>query len=104
LRHGSRECTGGTRSRPRRAAVSLFVVFLGALRATLRRREGEAGALSATTVIAGSVLAAAALVAVAIDDSDLTMLLALPAATVLVAAVAAWVVLTSAAMIRSRGD
>lgn len=125
------------------AAVSLFVVFLGALRATLRRREGEAGALSATTVIAGSVLAAAALVAVAIDDSDLTMLLAFPAATVLVAAAtgilstgalprpvayaglvaaalqvfaaasleevafaafAAWVGLTSAAMLRSRGD
>jgi hypothetical protein len=94
-------------------------------------------------VIAGSVLAAAALVAVAIDDSDLTMLLAFPAATVLVAAAAgilstgalarpvayvglvaaalqvfapaaleevalvafaAWVVLTSAAMLRSRGD
>ena len=124
------------------AAVSLFVVFLGALRATLRRREGEAGALSATTVIAGSVLAAAALVAVAIEDSDLTMMLAFPAATVLVAAAgilstgalprpvayvglvaaalqvfaaagleevafvafAAWVVLTSAAMLRSRGD
>jgi hypothetical protein len=67
------------------ATVSLFVVYFGALRATLRRREGEAGALSATTVIAGSVMAAAALVAVAIDDSDLTMLLAFPAATVLVA-------------------
>jgi hypothetical protein len=70
------------------AAVSLFVVFLGALRATLRRKEGEAGAFSATTVIAGSVLAAAALVAAAIEDSDLTMLLAFPAATVLVAAAA----------------
>ena len=124
------------------AAVSLFVVFLGALRATLRRKEGEAGAFSATTVIAGSVLAAAALVAAAIDDSDLTMLLAFPAATVLLAAAAgilstgalprpvayagliaaalqlfaavaleevalvafaAWVVLASAAMLRSRG-
>ncbi len=125
------------------AAISLFIVFLGALRATLRREEGEAGAFSATTVIAGSVLAAAALVAVSIEDSDLTMLLAFPAATVLVAAAAgilstgalprpvayaglvaatlqvlaavsleevalaafaAWVALTSLAMLRQRGD
>ncbi|HEU6446231.1 MAG TPA: hypothetical protein VFL61_14345, partial [Gaiellaceae bacterium] len=68
------------------AAVSLLIVFLGALRATLRREEGEAGALSATTVIGGSVLAAAALVALAAEDEDLRALLAFPAATTLVAA------------------
>jgi hypothetical protein len=79
------------------AAVSIFVVFLGALRATLRRREGEAGALSATTVIAGSVLAAAALLAIAIDAAAGLEELGL-------VAFAAWVVLTSAAMLRSRGD
>lgn len=68
------------------AAVSLLIVFLGALRATLRREEGEAGAFSATAVIGGSVLAAAGLVAVATDESDLRALLAFPAATTLVAA------------------
>lgn len=68
------------------AAVCLLIVFLGALRATLRREEGEAGALSATAVIGGSVLGAAALVAVATGDDDLRALLAFPAATTLVAA------------------
>jgi hypothetical protein len=68
------------------AAVSLLIVFLGALRATLRREEGEAGAFSATAVIGGSVLGAAGLVAVATDDADLRALLAFPAATTLLAA------------------
>ena len=68
------------------AAVSLLIVFLGALRATLRREEGEAGAFSATAVIGGSVLGAAALAAVATDDADLWALLAFPAATTLLAA------------------
>jgi hypothetical protein len=68
------------------AAVSLLVVFLGALRATLREREGEAGALSATAVIGGSVLGGAGLVAAATGDDDLLALLAFPAATTLVAA------------------
>lgn len=68
------------------AAVSLLIVFLGALRATLRAREGEAGPFSATAVIGGSVLGAAALVALAIEDDDLTALLAFPAAVTLAAA------------------
>ena len=68
------------------AAVALFIVFLGALRANLRREEGEAGALSATTVIAGSVVAAAALVALGVEDSELPALIAFPAATMLIAA------------------
>lgn len=67
-------------------AVAALIVFLGALRATLRRKEGEAGAWSATAVIGGSVLGAGALVAVATDDGDLAAMLAFPAATVLVAA------------------
>ncbi len=67
-------------------AVALLIVFLGALRATLRRKEGEAGGLSATAVIGGSVLGAGALVAVATDDRELAAMLAFPAATVLVAA------------------
>jgi hypothetical protein len=66
-------------------AVALLIVFLGALRATLRRKEGEAGAWSATAVIGGSVLGAGALVAVATDDAHLASMLAFPAATVLVA-------------------
>ena len=70
------------------AAVSLLIVFLGALRATLRREEGEAGALSATAVIGGSVLGAAALVSFASGDDDLSALLAFPAATTLLAAAA----------------
>lgn len=77
------------------AAVSLLIVFLGALRATLRREEGEAGAFSATAVIGGSVLGAAGLVAVATDDADLSALLG---------AFAAWAVLASAVMLRQRGD
>ena len=67
-------------------AVAVLIVFLGALRATLRRKEGEAGAFSATAVIGGSVLGAAALVAVATKDDDLRHLLAFPAATTLLAA------------------
>lgn len=67
-------------------AVSLLIVFLGALRATLRRKEGEAGPWSATAVIGGSVLGAGALVAVATDADHLAAMLAFPAATVLVAA------------------
>lgn len=66
--------------------VSLLIVFLGLLRARLRALEGEAGALSATAVIGGSVLGAGALVAVALDEPDLTKLLAFPAAVTLAAA------------------
>lgn len=83
------------------AAVSLLIVFLGALRATLRREEGEAGAFSATAVIGGSVLGAAGLVAVATDDADLSALLAFPAATTLLAASAG--ILTTAALPRVVG-
>jgi hypothetical protein len=68
------------------AAVALFVVFLGALRATLRAKEGEAGALSAIAVIGGSVVAAGLLVDVALEDTSLSRLLALPTAVLLVAA------------------
>jgi hypothetical protein len=68
------------------AAVALFVVFLGALRARLREREGEAGALSATAVIAGSVVAAGVLVDVGLEDTSLRGLLAFPTAALLVAA------------------
>ena len=68
------------------AGVALLIVFLGALRARLRSREGEAGALSATAVIGGSVLGAGMLVAVAIDEPDLTKLLAFPSAVTLLAA------------------
>jgi hypothetical protein len=68
------------------AAVALFIVFLGALRATLRAREGEAGALSAIAVIAGSVVAAGVLVDIALEETSLHRLLALPTATLLVAA------------------
>lgn len=68
------------------AAVALLIVFLGALRATLRAKEGEAGPFSATAVIGGSVFGAAALVALAMEDDDLTALLAFPAAATLVAA------------------
>ena len=83
------------------AAVSLLIVFLGALRATLRREEGEAGAFSATAVIGGSVLGAAGLVAVATDDGDLRALLAFPAATTLLAASAG--ILTTGALPRFVG-
>jgi hypothetical protein len=83
------------------AAVSLLIVFLGALRATLRREEGEAGAFSATAVIGGSVLGAAGLVAVAVDDTDLRALLAFPAATTLLAAAAG--ILTTGALPRAVG-
>ena len=83
------------------AAVSLLIVFLGALRATLRREEGEAGAFSATAVIGGSVLGAAGLVAVAVDDADLRALLAFPAATTLLAASAG--ILTTGALPRVVG-
>jgi hypothetical protein len=68
------------------AAVALFIVFLGALRATLRAKEGEAGALSAIAVIGGSVVAAGVLVDIALDETSLHRLLALPSATLLVAA------------------
>jgi hypothetical protein len=68
------------------AAVALFIVFLGALRATLRAKEGEAGALSAIAVIGGSVVAAGVLVDIALEDTSLHRLLALPTATLLVAA------------------
>jgi hypothetical protein len=51
------------------AGVAAFIVFLGALRATLRRAEGEAGALSALAVIAGSVLAAAGFVETALHGA-----------------------------------
>jgi hypothetical protein len=43
-------------------ALSSFIVFLGALRAALRREEGEAGVLSAIATISGSVYVAVALV------------------------------------------
>lgn len=68
------------------AAVALFIVFLGALRATLRAKEGEAGALSAIAVIGGSVVAAGLLVDIALEEKSLQQLLALPTATLLVAA------------------
>lgn len=68
------------------AAVALFIVFLGVLRATLRAKEGEAGALSAIAVIGGSVVAAGVLVDIALEDASLHRLLALPTATLLVAA------------------
>ena len=68
------------------AVVALFIVFLGALRATLREKEGEAGALSAIAVIAGSVVAAGVLVDIALEETSLNGLLALPTATLLVAA------------------
>jgi hypothetical protein len=68
------------------AAVALLVVFLGALRATLREKEGEAGALSATAVIAGSVVAAGALVDVGLEETSLRSLLAFPTAALLAAA------------------
>jgi hypothetical protein len=68
------------------AAVTLFIVFLAALRAILRREEGEAGAFSAAAVIAGSVVAAGALVDVALEDASLRALLAFPAAALLTAA------------------
>lgn len=83
------------------ATVSLLILFLGALRATLRREEGEAGAFSATAVIGGSVLGAAGLVAVAADDDDLRALLAFPAATTLLAASAG--ILTTGALPRIVG-
>lgn len=83
------------------AAVSLLILFLGALRATLRREEGEAGAFSATAVIGGSVLAGAGLVAVATDDTDLRALLAFPAATTLLAASAG--ILSTGALPRAVG-
>jgi hypothetical protein len=82
-------------------AVSLLIAFLGALRARLRAREGEAGALSATAVIGGSVLGGAALVAIAVDDSDLRTLLAFPAATTLLAASAG--IISTAALPRVVG-
>lgn len=79
--------------------VALFIVFLGALRATLRRKEGEAGALSATAVIAGSVVAAGAVVALAFDDAgELRVVLALPTAALVLATSAA--VLTTEALPR----
>jgi hypothetical protein len=68
------------------AAVALFVVFLGALRARLREREGEAGALSATAVIAGSVVGATALADIGLEDTSLRGLLAFPTAALLAAA------------------
>jgi len=71
------------------AAVTSFAVFLGVLRATLRREEGEAGALSATAVIAGSVVAAGALVAVALDLPEARVALAFPTAALVLASSAA---------------
>jgi hypothetical protein len=50
-------------------AFSSFVVFLGALRAALRREEGEAGALSAIATISGSVYVALGLVESALRAS-----------------------------------
>jgi hypothetical protein len=82
-------------------AVSLLIVFLGALRAQLRAKEGEAGPFSATAVIAGSVLGAAALVAVASGDDDLEAVLAFPAATTLAAASAG--ILATSALPRAVG-
>ena len=83
------------------ALVSLLIVFLGLLRARLRANEGEAGPYSATAVIGGSVLAAAALVAVASGEDDLEALLAFPAATTLLAASAG--ILSTAALPPSIG-
>ncbi len=71
------------------AAVAVFIVFLGALRATLRAKEGEAGALSATATIAGSVVAAGALVDVARDSTEVSEVLPFPAMTLILAATAA---------------
>jgi hypothetical protein len=50
-------------------AFSFFVVFLGALRAALRREEGEAGSLSAIATISGSVYVALGLVESALRSS-----------------------------------
>ena len=82
-------------------AVSLLIVFLGALRARLRAKEGEAGPFSATAVIGGSVLGAAVLVALASGDDDLEALLAFPEATTLVAASAG--ILSTGALPRAVG-
>ena len=106
------------------AGVALFIVFLGALRATLRAREGEAGALSAIAVIGGSVVAAlpSATLLVAASVGALTThalprivayaglaaaLLQLPAVfsvaeRLSLVALAAWAVLASAEMLRQR--
>ena len=83
------------------AAVTLLIVFLAALRATLRREEGEAGAFSAAAVIAGSVVAAGVLVDVGLEDTSLRALLALPTAALLTAASLG--VLTTGAMPRLVG-
>jgi hypothetical protein len=83
------------------AAVAVFISFLGALRATLRREEGEAGALSATAVIAGSVVAAGVLVDLGLEDVSLRALLAFPTAVLLAAASIG--VLTTGAMSRILG-
>jgi hypothetical protein len=80
------------------AVVALFVVFLGALRATLRAREGEAGALSATATIAGSVVAAGVLVDVGRDMREVSEVLAFPAVALVLAATAA--ILSTAALPR----
>jgi hypothetical protein len=87
------------------AAVSLLIVFLGALRATLRRKEGEAGAFSATAVIGGSVLGAlprfvgyAGLVAAALQ-----LAAAVALDEVALGAFAAWTALARFAMLKPRG-
>jgi hypothetical protein len=79
------------------AAIGCLVVFLGALRAALRRREGEAGALSAVAVIAGSVVAAVEL----LDPENARVVLAFPTAALVLAASVA--VLTTAALPRPHG-
>ena len=76
------------------AAIGCLVVFLGALRAALRRREGEAGALSAVAVIAGSVVAAVEL----LDPENVRVVLAFPTAALVLAASVA--ILTTAALPR----
>lgn len=83
------------------AAVAVFICFLGALRATLRREEGEAGALSATAVIAGSVVGAGVLVDLGLEDVSLRALLAFPTAVLLAAASIG--VLTTGALSRLLG-
>jgi hypothetical protein len=80
------------------AAIGFLVVFLGALRAALRRREGEAGALSAVAVIAGSVVAAVEL----LDPDNARVVLAFPTAALVLAASVA--ILTTAALPRVVGQ
>jgi hypothetical protein len=73
-------------------------VFLGVLRAALRRLEGEAGALSAIAVIAGSVVGAVEL----LDPDNVRVVVAFPTAALVLAASLG--VLTTAALPRSIGQ